>query len=210
MATCCYIKEDGNKCTLYGNDLPYFWFHDAFELVNQEFKLCQHHSNVALGKLMKDENDKTQQISLLRLKLKTEKRVKKMCGVCNLELVENFSKCPRCGADTWNSKKIITIEDRQTKNDTWAKIKSLNSILNFIRNKKCRLCNHPLFDPNCKQCEERQTGKKYSHADFKSPVGARRVDCRFHVKCGRIWLQALTGKQLLETKNPQTRLFLNN
>ena len=207
MPVCCYQKIDGTKCMRSGDYLPYFWFRDAIEKINQEFKICQDHSNSVLEKLLSEERQIQRQISSVRLLMRNTKKVKNYCMKCRYELVETYRKCPRCGVDLFSNKRTIAIDNQEEKSDYNTRLQALYRILNNVRNKKCRLCNHPLYDLNCPQCAIRQTGFGYSHADFKSPKGFRRADILFHLICGRIWLQTITGIQLLETVSPQTVLF---
>ena len=83
------------------------------------------------------------------------------------------------------------------------KIQRWKAILNEIRNKKCRFCNHLLDDPNCIDCKKRQWSEKYTTCDLKSYKNLRRIDILFHTLCGRIWLQAKFGINILPSKSGQ-------
>ena len=97
MPVCCYIKENGIKCTFSADKLPYFWFRDGFEIVSKEYKICFNHSQTVLGKLLEEENKIKITIATLRLKVKNLGVRKKTCGRCGLEIVDDFKECPKCG-----------------------------------------------------------------------------------------------------------------
>jgi len=187
--------------------MPFFWFNDGMDLIEKKFIICQDHSNMVLGKLLYEETGLIRQINNISKKLKSLKSVTRSCGKCQTVLVDNYKICPKCGADLFKTKRIVTVEDRGDKSRLYETLKKLRATLNFARNKKCRLCGHPLFHPKCKDCQNMQGEcKKFSSCDFKSSTGYRRADCLFHIKCGRVWLQAVTGITLLPSRENQTTL----
>jgi len=189
--------------------MPYFWFKDTHDMFNGQVNICQHHYQLVFGKLMGEEDKAKRMINKLRNEVKNTKSTKKMCGRCLCPLDGDLKwekKCPRCGDDLFNSKKSITIDDREERTKKYQLISSWSAILNHTRNRKCRICNHDLYDPNCQQCRTRSPSNKYSHADSHSFDGRRRTVMLFHTICGRIWMQSTFGFKMLETTNKQMTL----
>lgn len=208
MAVCQALKLDGVRCTQSG-DMPYFWFKDSHNMFNGQINVCQNHYQTIFGKLMEEEDKAKRMISRLRIKVKNTRQTKKICRRCNCPLDGDLrfaKKCPRCGEDVFNNKTAIIVDDREERTKVYELISSWSGILNHIRNRKCRLCNHSLYDPNCSQCAERSPSRKYSHADSHSFDGKRRTVLLFHTICGRIWMQYAFNFKMLQTTSSQMTL----
>jgi len=211
LPVCQALRQDGTRCGQSG-EIPYFWFKDSHNMFNDQVNICQYHYQAVFGKLMEEETKAKMMVNKLRNEVKTTKHTKKICGRCGcyIDPTESSRKaCPRCGEDLFNSKKSIIIDDREERTKAYELISSWSSILNHIRNKKCRICNHPLYDPTCWQCSNpmnklrRSPANLYSHADSHSYDGKRRTVMMFHTICGRIWMHSTFGFEMIPTTDKQ-------
>lgn len=174
MGNCQLIKENGHKCGSPHN-LVIFYFRDCLKLYADEIEMCQSDSDAVFGKLMIKEQD---------AKLKIEK-------------LQNERK-------KYFESSYETTEVKNYGEELSRKIERWQGILNDIRNKTCRLCEHPLTC-SCNQCFKRHNEDKISSATLFSQKLYRRSTFNFHKICGRIFL-ARFGINLLPSSTGQYTL----
>ena len=173
MGSCSFIKsESGERCNSLYG-LNYAYLRDANGAVKREVEICQNHSDMVINELESEVRQCDKRIREVRKKLK-EKR----------------------GVDYQTSKTKNEIKVLEERLDGWMKIK------NETRNRKCRMCRHPLFDAGCEQCKQRHDSKKVSSATFFSQNLKRRETFLFHVVCGRVFFLRF-GIRVMPTKSSQ-------
>ncbi len=173
MGSCAFIKsESGERCNSLYG-INYAYLRDANGAVKKEVEICQNHSDMVINELESEVKQCDKRMREVRKKLK--------------------------------EKNAIVYQNEKTKND----IKVLNErldgwrrIKNETRNRKCRMCRHPLFDAGCEQCRQRHDSKKVSSATFFSQNLKRRETFLFHVVCGRVFFLRF-GIRVMPTKSSQ-------
>lgn len=191
MVYCQAKTYGGARCGKDATDQSYFWYYDQNQRVNRVFHLCQDHSNMFLNELMEKENSFARLIDKLYKKVENLKHEKNKSANFS-DQRKQIQEAKQNGVPIPKFKSLRKIDDDIS--ETWRKINVYKSLLNNARNKLCRKCNYSLKEPND---IADQIGNKYSHADFHSGHGYRRVVCLFHTECGISWI---LGKVLLEEK----------
>ena len=182
MPNCTAMSYTGNICNHKSNELHYFWYHDPFGRVSSIFYICVKHSNQIINELMEKENGYANLIKICYDQI-AKKRETLMIGGSLSEQREKRKQARDNGLPEPKFKSV-----QELKNEVKAlyeKISNARKILVIERNKVCRYCKYPLKEP---ESQKDQIGLKYTIADFKSPVGFRRLDAIFHTECGIAWI----------------------
>lgn len=181
MPNCDAVNYIGVRCSRNAGESPYFIYHDGNGRLTTLKYLCFDHSQQLLGVLMETELGHTRLLE--QLKKKINSKYSELNRGSNI--TEEREKIREAIAEgrpkpKFKSVDIIKKEIRELQE----KRKRIFDIRNHERNKKCRFCGFDLTEP---EDIKDQIGIKFSHANFHTAKGYRRVDIMFHTECGITW-----------------------